>query len=295
MRRPLAGPSSDSIAAGMTINVDREMQVLTADRFHRLGAAEFGMPSLLAIESVGPFVELARLGPFITIHDSFLAPGLGIGHHPHRSNERLFYILRGEIHHDDALNGIQGVMHEGDLARLTEGERGMLHREWNGRDDITTHAFILVYTPDVDPPIPTASFEALRAGDVVRSVEAQGVETLQLIGGGSRYRANSSAITVFSDTTLAPNASLELTMPQQEGLFLYPLDGTLRIDGVEDPMRGGGIDREDGPNAAAIAWSGDESRSLRLEAVDGPARLLRIGFARGGPDDLVLHRPWRRP
>jgi len=295
MSLPLAGSSSDSIAAGMTINVERGIQILSADRFHRLGAAEFGMPGLLAIESVGPFVELARLGPFITIHDSFLAPGLGIGHHPHRSNERLFYILRGEIHHDDALNGIQGVMHEGDLARLTEGERGMLHREWNGRDDITTHAFILVYPPDVDPPIPTASFDALRSGDVVRMAEAPGVETLQLIGGGSRYRANSSAITAFSDTTVAPDARLELTMSPQEGLFLYPLDGTLRVDGIEEPMRGGGIDREDGPSAAAVAWSGAESRSLRLEAVDGPARLLRIGFARRGPDDLVLRRPWRRP
>ena len=64
--------------------------------FHRLTEREFGMPGLVAIEPVGPFVEHVAIGPFLTIHDSTLAPGLGIGHHPHRVNERLFYILRGE-------------------------------------------------------------------------------------------------------------------------------------------------------------------------------------------------------
>jgi hypothetical protein len=47
-------------------------------------------------------------GPLITVHDSVVEAGLGIGHHPHRYNERLFFIERGELDHDDALNGITG-------------------------------------------------------------------------------------------------------------------------------------------------------------------------------------------
>lgn len=270
------------------------LQVLPATGFHRLTEAEFGMPGLVAIESVGPFVQLARVGPFLTIHDSFLAPGLGIGHHPHRGNERLFYILRGEIRHDDALNGITGVMGEGDLARLTEGERGMLHREWNGRDDLTTHAFILVYTPDVEPPIPLASFAAHRAGDMPRVTEADGVETLHVLGGDSGFRANHSGIASLFDSSMAAEASLESRMGPNEGLILYPLDGTLRMDASPDPqalLPSASAAHPEGPDAMALLWSEADGRALRISAEDGPARLLRIGFARRG-HDLAIHEPW---
>jgi quercetin 2,3-dioxygenase len=274
--------------------LEGDLAVLPASTFHRLGEREFGMPGLLAIESVGPFVELMSLGPFITIHDSFLEPGLGIDHHPHHGNERLFYILRGEIHHDDALNQITGVMHEGDLARLTEGRRGMLHREWNGRDDITTHAFILVYTPDVEPEIPVASFDAHRAADIPRMEEAPGVETLHVLGGDAKFAANLSTLTALLDSSLADGASFECTMPPNRGFMVYPLEGAVRLEAGNSPvtLRGGGIDSTDGPDAIAIAWSDSRDRSLVLTAEDGPARVLRIGFARG-PEDVVLHQPWR--
>jgi redox-sensitive bicupin YhaK (pirin superfamily) len=273
------------------------LHVIPSTSFHRLTEAEFGMPGLVAIESVGPFVDLLKLGPFITIHDSFLDPGLGIGHHPHVGNERLFYILRGEIHHDDALNGITGVMNEGDLARLTEGQRGMLHREWNGRDDVRTHAFILVYTPDVEPPIERASFAAHRAADIPRVAEANEVETLQLIGGDADFRANSSALTSFFDSSLATGASLELPMPPDHGLLVYPLEGAIRLTGIDDDgaddgalLRASGGTYPEGPDSIAVAWSGPAGRSLELSAEGDRARVLRIGFERGG-HHLVARAP----
>ena len=273
------------------------LHVVPASRFHRLTELEFGMPGLVAIESVGPFVEVAKVGPFITIHDSFLGPGLGIGHHPHRGNERLFYILRGEIRHDDSLNGITGVMGEGDLARLTEGERGMLHREWNGRTDITTHAFILVYTPDAVPPIPTASFDALPAADVPRVEEAPGIDTLELIGGRSAFRANTSALTTFFDTSLADAASVETAIPARSGLILYPLAGRVTVEAspAENAELGGsGHVHPEGPDAVAIAWADETERIVRLSAVGGSARVIRLGFARRSDSDLVVQRPLQR-
>jgi redox-sensitive bicupin YhaK (pirin superfamily) len=273
-----------------------DFAIIPATSFHRLTEREFGQPGLIAIESVGPFVELMSLGPFITIHDSFLEPGLGIDHHPHRGNERLFYILRGEIRHDDALNGIQGVMNEGDLARLTEGERGMLHREWNGLDDVTTHAFILVYTPDVEPPIPLASFDAHRAGQLPRVEEAPGVETLHVLGGEASFRANLSTLTQLFDSSLTDAAALDLTIPPNQGLILYPLDGALRleVDDREPAILHGSSDvHPQGPDGVAIAWSDSGERNLRLSAEGGPARVIRIGFERG-TDDVVLHQPWQR-
>ena len=283
------------------------LQIIGSGSFHRLTEREFGMPGLVAIESVGPFVEIAKLGPFITIHDSFMAPGLGIGHHPHRTNERLFYILEGQIEHDDELNGIRDTMHEGDLARLTEGLRGMLHQEWNGRDDATTHAFILVYTPDVEPPIPYASFSALRAGERPRVEEAPGVTTLQLIGGASAFRSNNSRITQFHDSYLTDGARVAVTLPRDHGLIVYPIEGTIRLGTDADAdtdaaaaaaetavLRATTEVRAEGPDAMALVWSADAARDIELVAERGDARVLRIAFARGHDgDDLVIHRPWQ--
>ena len=110
-----------------------------------LGESDFGMPGLTAVEAIGPFVEIQASGPLITVHDSIIDAGLGIGHHPHRYNERLFYIEEGELDHDDALNGITGHMDTGDVGQFTEGQRGMIHSEWN-HGDVDTRAYILVYS-----------------------------------------------------------------------------------------------------------------------------------------------------
>jgi len=148
-----------------SIDLEQDPVVLPSSVFYRVGENEFGVPGLIAIESVGPFVPVQSVGPFFMIHDSYWQPGFGIGHHPHRTNERLFYIVRGRVEHDDALNGIKGTMEEGDLGRLTEGLKGMFHQEWNGAPGEISHAFILVYRPDAEPPIPTAEFAVLRAAD----------------------------------------------------------------------------------------------------------------------------------
>src|SRR5204862_3535346 len=135
------------------------------------------MEGLTAVESIGPFVGIQATGPLITVHDSVIDAGLGIGHHPHRYNERLFYIEQGQLDHDDALNGITGHMDTGDVGEFTEGRRGMVHSEWN-HGDVGARAYILVYTTD---PIPEdTAFTALRDEDAPRYDEGSGVWTKEL-------------------------------------------------------------------------------------------------------------------
>ena len=47
----------------------------------------------------------------------------------------------------------------------------------------------------------------------------------------------------------------------------------------------------EGPGNLAVAWSDSADRQLRLQAVEGPARLIRVEFERGS-DDLVLGDPY---
>jgi redox-sensitive bicupin YhaK (pirin superfamily) len=281
--------------APLVLDPESDLHIIPDTSFARLDENDFGAPGLVAIESVGPYVELGQVGPFVTIHDSYMEPGLGIGHHPHRYHERLFYILEGEVGHDDALNHITGEMREGDLAQLTEGERGMLHKEWNQAPGVRTHIFILVYRPDVEPPPPVAAFAALRASERPVRDEGSAATTIELVGPKSGFRPYLDRLRLYTDTTIRQGGSVELTMGANEGLIVYPLEGqvTLSEDGNSSTLAGSGAVWPEGPAAMAVAWSEASERALRAEAIDGDARFIRIAFERR-IDDLMLHQPYPR-
>lgn len=258
-----------------------ELTVIGSDQFYRVAEAEFGMPGLVAIESAGPFVRIKQIGPFVTIHDSLFEPGFGIGHHPHRYHERLFYILQGRVEHDDALNGIRGEMDTLDLGRLTEGVRGMYHQEWNGAPaGQRSRAFILVYRPDAVPEIPVASFEVLRAADRPRYADGDG-ETLELIGPRSPFQVNSSIFRRYLDTSLPAGGSFEEELAQDEAAYLHPLEGALRLTAADGANLGevsaDGSRFAEGPGSVGVL--GGPGR-IRFDAAGDGARMLRAVFAR---------------
>jgi redox-sensitive bicupin YhaK (pirin superfamily) len=239
-----------------------------------LGEQDFGMPGLMAVEAIGPFVPIQASGPLITVHDSIVEAGLGIGHHPHRYNERLFYIERGQLDHDDALNHITGHMDTGDVGQFTEGRRGMVHSEWN-HGDVDTGAYILVYTTD---PVPDeTAFHVLRDAEAPRYDEGRGAHTKQLVGARSPLRVNGD-IRLFAESHLDPDASLTLELAAGEGGVVSVREGGVRVD-----------DRDDlAPGATLAAPPADGSRTIRLRAGE-PTRLLRVvhgpghGFVRAEP------------
>lgn len=244
----------------MSIDVEREVVVLGPEHFHRLAEADFGVKGLVAIETIGPFVPVQQVGPLIMVHDAYWEPRHGIGHHPHRYNERLFYIIKGRVHHDDALNGVEGWMEPGDLIRLTEGRKGMLHKEWN-EEDGDAHAFILVYQHQ-DPP-PLAEFAPLRSADIVEHEETPGVRTRELVGPRSKMRVGGD-VRHFADSRLAGEAALPLAYRKGEVGLLYPLEGGFRL-GDEDFAKG--------QMALVIARERDVERTL--ESPEG-GRLIRV-------------------
>jgi redox-sensitive bicupin YhaK (pirin superfamily) len=239
--------------------------VLGSEDYRVLGEAEFGMPGLKAVESIGPFVRLQASGPLITVHDATIKPHLGIGHHPHRHNERLFYIMEGELDHDDALNGIKGHIGPGDVGLFTEGQTGMLHSEWNN-GDAPTRAYILVYTTN---PIPEqAMFTALRDGDAPRYEEAAGVRSKELVGPRSGLGVHGD-IRLVTDTHLEQGTKLTLRLERDEGGLLSVQAGQIRLDGQS----------ADCGDTVVVPPAG-EPRSMSIEATDA-SRLIRVVHGRG--------------
>lgn len=234
-----------------------------------LGEADFGTPGLLAVESIGPFTRVRACGPLVTVHDSVIAAGLGIGHHPHRYYERLFYLEQGTFDHDDALNGISGHVPEGALARFTEGRRGMVHQEWN-HGEVDSEIYILVATTD---PIPEdTSFEVLRREDMPVYAEAPGVVTREMVGPRSPLPVNCD-VRLFADTWLEPGTVVEWRLGAGEGGLLSVREGSISLDGA--PL---------GRKWTVLLPPAPAARSLTLASPAG-ARVLRAAFGPG--HDLV--------
>jgi redox-sensitive bicupin YhaK (pirin superfamily) len=249
--------------------------VLTPSDYKVLDEDDFGVEGLVAHEWIGPFVEVQASGPLIMVHDGVFDPRKGIGHHPHRYNERLFYILEGAVDHDDALNGITGHMGTGDLGRLTEGVRGMLHQEWNNTDG-RARAFILVYETDPIPPL--AAFAALRDGEAPRYESAPGVGTKEIVGPRARFPVGGD-VRLFADDTLERGAELEVDLGEGEGGLVFPLEGEIALDG--QTLR---------PESMAVLPPEAGRRSTKLTA-SGEARLLRVVH---GPGRGLVVRSTRR-
>jgi redox-sensitive bicupin YhaK (pirin superfamily) len=242
-----------------------ELIVLTEGDRAVLDEDDFGVPGLVAEEWVGPFVELQAVGPLIMVHDGVFEPHRGITHHPHRYNERLFYILEGAVDHDDALNRITGHMATGDLGRLTEGIRGMYHEEWNNTSG-RARAFILVYETD---PVPSrASFAALRDAEAPRYEEAPGVTSKEMVGPRARFPLHGD-VRLFTDSTLELGAELPVEVAADEGALVFPVEGEFVTDGHRLT-----------PGSVAVVPPGPGPRSLALRA-EGRGRVLRVSFGPG--------------
>jgi redox-sensitive bicupin YhaK (pirin superfamily) len=266
-----------SAAVANTPSTDRPYMILRPEDHVVLGESDFGMPGLTAIESIGPFVGIQASGPLITVHDSVIDAGLGIGHHPHRYNERLFYIEEGQLDHDDALNHITGHMDTGDVGEFTEGQRGMIHSEWN-HGDVDTRAYILVYSTD---PIPEqTAFNALRDHEAPRYDEASGIRTKELVGPRSPLRVNGD-IRLFTDSALEPDSVLTVEAASGEGAAVSVREGSVRVEETD----------ELGPGSTLLMPPADQPRTIHLRA-SGPTRVIRV--VHGPGHGFVVDTPLSR-
>ena len=247
--------------------------LLAPEDYRVLGEADFGVPGLIAHEIVGPFVDVQALGPMIMVHDGRFEARHGIGHHPHRYNERLFYIMEGAVDHDDGLNGIQGHMPPGSVGQLTEGLGGMLHKEWNNTDG-PARAFILVY--ETEPVPPRASFALLEDGDAPRYREEGGAETKELVGTRSPLQLHGD-VRFFADSILGPGTELTQAVGPGEVLLLYTVAGQVDVSNgakATVPFEHSLLIAPRREPSTMIVRSSDESRVIRV--VTGPGHGLVV-------------------
>lgn len=246
----------------------------TPDDYHLIRPEDFGAPGLSARESVGPFVEVQALGTLVTVHDSRFEPHRGIGHHPHRGMERLFYILEGTVDHDDTLNGVTGHMGTGDLGVLTEGYRGMLHSEWNN-SAVPGRAYIFVYPTDPTPP--TATFDAIRDAEARRSRPADGVVAKHVVT--RRTERLNGDFRELTDTAVEAGAGFAVELDTDEAGLVFVVDGAVEVasddgDGLLEAAREHTVLLPPAPYARTVKVRATENARV-LNAATGPGFGLR--------------------
>ncbi len=85
-------------------------------------------------------------GALRVLNEDRVAPGAGFEEHGHANMEILSWVLQGAMAHRDS-TGAGGVIHPGDLQRMTAGH-GIRHSEMNASPDAPLHFLQLWIQPD---------------------------------------------------------------------------------------------------------------------------------------------------
>ncbi|MEM6583730.1 MAG: pirin family protein [Pseudomonadota bacterium] len=175
---------------------------------------------------VGPFIFFDHMGPAV------FPPGEGIAvrPHPHIGIATITYLFEGEIMHRDSLGVVQPIT--AGAVNLMVAGRGIVHSERAGSDldvDAQLHGIqswiaLPVETQEIAPAFthyPNTDLPELkRDGATIRIIMGEAF--------GERSPVETFSRTLYLEVLL--DAGATLTLPQEEELSLYVVDGEIEVD-----------------------------------------------------------------
>jgi redox-sensitive bicupin YhaK (pirin superfamily) len=231
------------------------------------------------LDQVDPFLFLNHHGPQTYPPNN---RGLPFGPHPHRGFETVTFILEGDLAHLDSGGG-ESVIHAGGVQWMTAGS-GLVHAE------ISPEAFrrtggpleILQLWLNLPPALKMTAprYVGLQADQIPVHELDDGRVRLALIAGelGEDQGPIPSLTGVFMSTVaMAGGGRMHLDGLAGRNVFLYVVDGAVRVDGREIPRW----------TLARLDLEGD-----RLEIEAAPEARLLLGHAAPIGAPVVAHGPF---
>ncbi|KAA8902624.1 hypothetical protein TRICI_005842 [Trichomonascus ciferrii] len=209
-----------------------------------------------------------NLTPFLML-DHLVSTGGGFPDHPHRGQETVTYVLKGNVDHED-FTGSKGTIGPGDLQFMTAG-RGIVHAEMPRKDDQGRDPEIMQLWVDLPKHLKDCEprYRDLMAKEVPIAKPSDEVE-IKVISGESHgvKSVQDLAYTpvVFYDYNVKAGAKAVQPVPEDFNVFLYILNGSITING------------ETIPEHHSVIFE-DSGNSINIEA-DESARFILVGGKR---------------
>lgn len=220
----------------------------------------------------------------------------GVGEHPHRGFETVTILYHGEVDHRDS-GGNSGTIGPGDVQWMTAAS-GVVHEEMHGRNFLSTGGTLEAaqlwvnlparlkmsppkYQGILDSEIPQVRLPA--NGGIVRVVAG----TFE----GAKGPAHTFTPINLWDVQLTAGHTVEFTLPEGHTAALSILQGTLLLDGQDEPSRAG---------EAELAVFERQGADLRIHAEADSKFLLLSGepidepLAGYGPFVMNTHQEIRQ-
>lgn len=207
------------------------------------------IPAIEQDEGVGARVRrsignmsVRNFTPFLMLDHFKVDPSAGFPDHPHRGQETITYVLKGNVDHED-FTGSKGTLGPGDLQFMTAG-RGIVHAEMPRIDAEQDGSLSAVEGLQlwVDLPAKLKACEPryrdLRAKEIP-IVTPNDKVTVKVISGQS-YGVDSVKDLAYTpvwmlDFTVLPGGSVEQKVPHGFNAFLYSMDGEVVVEGKKFP------------------------------------------------------------
>lgn len=221
--------------------------------------------------------ELDHLDPFLLFDvfesdnpDDYIA---GFPPHPHRGFETVTYMLAGQMRHRDNA-GNEGVIRAGGVQWMTAG-RGIIHSEMPEQEDgLMWGTQLWVNLPQRDK-MTAPAYREFTAAEIPLERRDGSIE-IRAIAGKSGAVVDRPTEPIYLDVTLPANTAFSEDVPKTHSAFVFVLDGSLWIEGLELQSR-------------TMAILGDGTRVF-AETKDLASRFLLVAglkldepIARGGP------------
>ena len=184
-----------------------------------------------ALDMIDPFLMLDEFGS--DNPDSWIA---GFPEHPHRGFETVTIMLEGRVRHADSV-GNKGVIQAGDVQWMTAG-RGIIHSEMPERADGRLRGFQLWVNLPAHLKMSAPRYQDVPAAKIA-SAAHEGA-TLRVIAGeafGVQGPTQTLTPVRLLDVAIAPEAKLDLELPDAHACFVYVYEGALRAQDADAQQR----------------------------------------------------------